>query len=328
MPRTPEVKSLANGILFGDRASLSQGITLAESTLKEHVETSERLLEAILPKTSAALRVAITGAPGVGKSTLIEALGMNLVESGNRVAVLSIDPSSPRTGGSIMGDKTRMPRLSKHLNAFIRPSPSGNISGGIARATRSATILCEAAGYNPILIETVGTGQGDYAVRQNADIVLLLVLAHAGDELQGIKRGILETADLIAVTKADGELKEKASLTAKAYRRALALYPSRFGTPKVLISSALKDEGITDVWSTIQDLEQKTRTDGYFEKQRQQQTELAVLETTKALLLTEFSTSELVQRALRDIQKQVVEGQCTVNHAAQKLLRIYRDTEF
>ncbi len=327
MSRTPEIQALANGILAGDRASLSRGITLVESTLEMHVESSERLLELIMPQAGTALRVAITGAPGVGKSTLIEVLGMQLVESGARIAVLPVDPSSPQTGGSILGDKTRMPRLAKHPNTFIRPSPSGTASGGIARTTRSAILLCEAAGYNPILIETVGSGQGDYAVRNTVDIVLLLVLAHAGDELQGIKRGILETADLIAVTKADGELKDRASAAAKAYRRALGLYSSRFGTPEVLVSSATQNEGITDIWKSIKNLERTAQANGHLEEQRQQHIQLAVLETAKTVLLADFEKSKLVQKALQDIRKQVAEGKCTVHHAARRLLQIYRDRE-
>ncbi|MCY3594469.1 MAG: methylmalonyl Co-A mutase-associated GTPase MeaB [Bacteroidota bacterium] len=321
MLRNPEIESLAEGILAGDRMSLSQGITLLESTLEADQETSERLLSSLLPKTDTALRVAVTGAPGVGKSTFIEALGMHLVESGNKVAVLTIDPSSPRTGGSILGDKTRMPRLAKHPDSFIRPSPSGTVTGGLAHATRSTILLCNAAGYNPILVETVGTGQGEYTARQTVDVVLLLVLAHAGDELQGIKRGILETADLIAVSKADGPLKERASLTAKTYRRALALSPSRSVIPKVMISSALENTGIADIWDAIKEFEHTARKNGQLDQRRHEQIKFAIFEAAKELFLTRFSRSEDLQHELQQLQKQVIQGECTVNKAAHILLR-------
>ncbi len=323
MPAADPTESLAEGILAGERMRLSQGITLIESTLESDREAAQRLLRRLLPDTGRALRVAVTGAPGVGKSTFIEALGMQLVESGNRVAVLTIDPSSPQTGGSILGDKTRMPQLAKHPNSFIRPSPSGSIAGGLSHATRNAILLCDAAGYNPILVETVGTGQGEYAARQMVDLVLLLVLAHAGDELQGIKRGILETADLIAVSKADGPLQEKASLTAKAYRRALALSPNRLGSPKVMITSALENTGIADVWKTVRELERTARQNGQFDQQRQQQIRLAIFETAKELLLNDFGKSENLDPDLQELQKQVIQGDCTVHEAARMLLRSY-----
>ncbi|MCY4159205.1 MAG: methylmalonyl Co-A mutase-associated GTPase MeaB [Bacteroidetes bacterium] len=326
MPRIPDIDSLVNGILLGDRTSLSQGITLIESTLESHLEASEQLLKALLPNTGNALRVAVTGAPGVGKSTFIEVLGTHLVDSGNRVAVLPIDPSSPQTGGSILGDKTRMQRLAKHPNAFIRPSPSGANAGGVTHTTRSVMQLCEAAGYNPILIETVGAGQGDYAVREITDLVLLLVLAHAGDELQGIKRGILETADLIAVTKADGEFKEKAFASAKVYRQALSLYSNRLGIAKVLISSAHSNKGIAETWEAIRELEGVARSNGHFERQRQEQIKSAVLETAKILLLTHFGQSVSVQDAVEKIQMQVMNGECTIDHAANQLLDVFRES--
>ncbi len=321
MLRNPEIEVLVKGIIAGDRVSLSQGITLLESTLEVDQDSSERLLSSLPLKADTALRIAVTGAPGVGKSTFIEALGMHLVESGSKVAVLTIDPSSPQTGGSILGDKTRMPRLAKHPDSFIRPSPSGTITGGLAHATRSAILLCDAAGYNPVLVETVGTGQGEYAARQMVDVVLLLVLAHAGDELQGIKRGILETADLIAVSKADGPLKEKASLTAKIYRRALTLSPNRSGIPKVMISSALENTGIADIWGAIKEFEHTARKNGQLDRRRHEQIKFAIFEAARELLLTRFSKSEDLERELRELQKQVTKGECTVNKAAHILLR-------
>ncbi len=327
MSITPDVKSLVDGILQGDRSSLSQGITLVESTLITHHEAAEQLLQATLPKAGSSLRVAITGAPGVGKSTLIESLGIQLVEAGKRIAVLSVDPSSPQTGGSILGDKTRMSQLVKHPNAFIRPSPSGTSTGGITPATRSAMLLCEAAGYDPILIETVGTGQAEYAVRQIVDLVLLLVLAHAGDELQGIKRGILESADLIAVTKADGETKERADSAAKTYRRALSLYSNRSGIPQVHVCSALENTGIAQLWAALSNLESIARENGLFDQQRQEQLRDALLETSKMLLFRNFSQSDLICASIEKIQQQVLDGECTIHQGARQLVGIFRDTQ-
>ena len=324
MPPVPDIQTLADGIIHGERASLSQGITLVESTQTAHLEAANALLHTLLPQSETALRVAITGAPGVGKSTLIETLGLHLIASHHRIAVLSIDPSSPQTGGSILGDKTRMPHLAKHPDAFIRPSPSGNTSGGITHTTRAAASLCAAAGYNPILIETVGTGQSEYAVRQMVDVMILLVLAHAGDELQGIKRGILETTDLIAVTKADGLLKETASLTAKAYRRSVSLYFYSFQTPKVLVTSALDNSGVTGLWEAVKEFECIAREHGHFQKQRQDQVHSAVLDTAKSLLVHHFGQTESVQIALQKITQQVLEGKYTIPHAAQRLLDEYK----
>lgn len=320
MSRVPSVQD----ILSGDRNSLSRGITLVESTRLADMNDAERLLNGVLANTGKALRVAVTGAPGVGKSTLIEALGMHLVQSDYHVAVLSVDPSSPHTGGSIMGDKTRMPQLAQHTNAFIRPSPSGNVPGGITNTTRRAMLLCEAAGYNVILIETVGTGQGDTLVRQIVDIVLLMLLPNAGDELQGIKRGILEIADLIAVSKADGAMIDQARLTANAYRRGLHLYPERSRVVKVKTVSALEKTGIPAIWEAIRDIERITRENGHFETQRDTQIKTALLETAKTFLLSEFGESKIIDTAVEKFQQQVSRGARTVTDAARELVRIYR----
>ena len=311
-------------ILSGDRSSLSRGITLVESTLLADMNNAERLLSGVLAKTGKALRVAVTGAPGVGKSTLIEALGMHLVQSDYRVAVLSVDPSSPHTGGSILGDKTRMPQLAKHTNAFIRPSPSGNVPGGIAHTTRRAMLLCEAAGYNVVLIETVGTGQGDTLVRQIVDIVLLMLLPNAGDELQGIKRGILEIADVIAVSKADGTMVNQARLTANAYRRALHLYLERSQVIKVKTVSVLEKTGIPEIWEAIKDIERTARENGSFETRRNTQIKTALLETAKTFLVSEFSESRIIDEAVENFQHQITGGTRTVTDAARELIRIYR----
>ena len=320
MSRVPSVED----ILSGDRSSLSRGITLVESTRLTDMSEADRLLNGVLGKTGKALRVAVTGAPGVGKSTLIEALGMHLVQSEYRVAVLSVDPSSPHTGGSILGDKTRMPELANHTNAFIRPSPSGNVPGGIANATRRVMLLCEAAGYNVVLIETVGTGQGDTLVRQIVDIVLLMLLPNAGDELQGIKRGILEIADLIAVSKADGTMVNQARLTANAYRRALHLLPDRSRVIKVKMVSALEKTGIAEIWEAIKDIERTARENGSFETRRNSQIKTALLETAKTRLLSDFSESTIIDEAVGNFQQQVANGTLTVTDAANELVRIYR----
>ena len=316
----PDIESLANGILDGDRKSLSQAITLIESSLPSHVNASQKLLSQALSSTTSALRIAVTGAPGVGKSSLIETLGIQLVETGHKVAVLSIDPSSPRTGGSIMGDKTRMARLSSHRYAFIRPSPSGHSSGGITHSTRSAMLLCEAAGYDTVLIETVGAGQGNYAVGQIVDVMLLLVHSHAGDELQGIKRGILEMADLIAVTKSDSGMQDKAAIAAKTYRRALTMrsHPSKI--PPVLTVSAHEGTGITDLWDAIETLVHQARSEGFFESRRQKQIEHAIIDAAKTLLLHEFHHSEVMTESLEDLTSQVLSMNCSVHHAARRLV--------
>lgn len=323
MSRVPSVQD----ILSGDRNSLSRGITLVESARLADMNDAERLLNGVLAETGNALRVAVTGAPGVGKSTLIEALGMHLVQSNYRVAVLSVDPSSPHTGGSILGDKTRMPELAKHTSAFIRPSPSGNVPGGIANTTRRAMLLCEAAGYDVILIETVGTGQGDTLVRQIVDIVLLMLLPNSGDELQGIKRGILEIADLIAVSKADGAVKDQARLTANAYRRALHLYPERSRVVKVKTVSALEKTGIPAIWEALRDIERTTRENGHFEAQRIAQIKTALLETAKSFLLSGFGESKFIDAAVESFQQQVAGGTRTVTDAAHELVRIYRSMD-
>jgi len=324
MPLSVEINSLAEGISSDDRGCLSRGITLIESTLPAHIEMSQLLLNRLISNSNSALRIAITGAPGVGKSSLIEKLGIHLVESGHRIAVLSVDPSSPKTGGSIMGDKTRMSQLANHKDAFIRPSPSGNSHSGVTHTTRSTVLLCEAAGYNPILIETIGTGQGDYGVRHIVDFVLLLVLAHAGDELQGIKRGILETTDLVVVTKADGDMKAKTSIAEKTYRRALAMNVSQSKIPEVLITSAKENTGIPAVWESIKSLESAAIKRGDFQQRRHQQSKDAILETARKLLLSEFDESELMSTTLNGLQQQVLANESTVYQAARTLLDYYQ----
>ncbi len=252
--RSPDPQALIDGVLSGDRRLLSRCITLVESSLAAHQEAARRILGALLPHTGGAVRLGITGVPGVGKSTFIEALGLLLVAQGRRVAVLAVDPTSVRSGGSVMADKTRMERLSREANAFIRPSPSGGTLGGVARKTRETMLVCEAAGFDVVLVETVGVGQSETAVAAMVDFFLVLLLAGAGDEIQGIKRGVLELADALAVTKADGENRARAEHAARVYASALRLLQpsSPSWEPPVLLCSALEGGGIAEIWQTVQ----------------------------------------------------------------------------
>jgi len=247
------VSELAQHVVDGDRRALARAITLAESTRADHRAEAEELLAEVLPRVGGAVRVGISGAPGAGKSTFIEALGIHLVEHDHRVAVLAVDPSSTRSGGSILGDKTRMEQLTRSPDAFVRPSPTGGTLGGVARRTREALLLCEAAGFDIVLVETVGVGQSEVKVAGMVDLFLVLVAPGGGDELQGLKRGIMELADLVVVNKADGALAETAAHTAADYAAALHLVRPRLSewTPRVLTCSALTGAGIPEVWDAV-----------------------------------------------------------------------------
>lgn len=273
MRKPHDIPKLTEGILAGDRASLAQGITLVESRAAKHRAPARELMQAILPYSGGALRVGLTGTPGAGKSTFIEALGMMLCKQGKKVAVLAVDPSSSRSGGSILGDKTRMEDLSRHDNAFIRPSPSGASLGGVAARTREALLICEAAGYNVILVETVGVGQSETAVRTMTDFFLLLQIAGAGDELQGIKKGVIELADAIVVNKADGDNKLRAKLAKVEYTKVMHfLSPFTPGwKPKALMCSAMTGEGIDKVWALIERFRDQLNESGVFEARRSEQ---------------------------------------------------------
>ena len=253
-PALPDIPALADALIQGDRRALAQAITLVESSRPDHRPLADRLLEILLPRTGRSIRIGISGAPGVGKSTFIESFGLHLLSRGHRLAVLAVDPSSRLGGGSILGDKTRMTRLAGEAKAFIRPSPAGGTLGGVARRTREAMLMVEAAGYDVVLVETVGVGQSETAVADMTDMFLLMLLPGSGDDLQGIKRGIVELADLILVNKADGALKELASRTAADYQHALRLlHPASPGwTPEVQICSALEGTGIPEAWATIE----------------------------------------------------------------------------
>ncbi|GIK80469.1 MAG: methylmalonyl Co-A mutase-associated GTPase MeaB [Pseudorhodoplanes sp.] len=268
-----DMTSLAARIRTGDRATLARAITLIESKRADHRSQAHRLVQALLPHTGEAIRIGITGVPGVGKSTSIDTLGTYLTGRGHRVCVLAVDPSSSRTGGSILGDKTRMPRLAADDSAFIRPSPSSGTLGGVAARTRETMLLCEAAGYDVILVETVGVGQSETAVADMTDFFLVLMLPGAGDELQGLKKGIVELADMIAVNKADGDNVARARAAAAEYRAALHILkpPSAAWTPPVVTYSALTGDGVAELWRAIEDFRDKTAKAGEFAAKRRAQ---------------------------------------------------------
>ena len=317
-------QELFEAILKGDNTALSQSITLIESQQSQHQDKAKSLIGLCLPHANKSLRIGITGVPGVGKSTFIEAFGTTLIELGKRVAVLAVDPSSGISHGSILGDKTRMEELVKQDNAFIRPSPSGDSLGGVARKTRESIILCEAAGYDVILIETVGVGQSETTVHSMTDFFLLLKLAGAGDELQGIKRGIIEMADAIVINKADGENIKAANQAKSEFKKALHLYPEKESgwSPKVLLASALKKEGIEDIWQMITEFEKTTTTSGYFDKKRHEQNKFWLLQTINDRLKSNFYNQNAIKDALELQIKLIEENKTTPFEAADRLLRL------
>src|SRR5210317_1317711 len=259
-------------LLSGNRRALAKAITLVESKLERHREQAQGILEQVLPHSGNSIRIGITGVPGVGKSTFIEAFGLYLIEQGKRVAVLAVDPSSPIAGGSILGDKTRMEELSRREEAFIRPSPSQGSLGGVAQKTRETMLLCEAAGYDVIIVETVGVGQSEYQVAAMVDFFMVLMLPNAGDELQGIKKGIMELADALVINKADGDSVNLAKQTQSHYQSALHLLtPQSFWQPSVLQCSALHSQGIAEVWQMISDHTSQAVAGGHFDAKRQAQ---------------------------------------------------------
>ena len=314
-----------DGILQGNSAILSQAITLVESSLPEHSLIAQEIIELCTPHSGNSIRIGITGVPGAGKSTFIEALGGYLTSKGLLLGVLAIDPSSERSKGSILGDKTRMEALSADKNAFIRPSPSSGSLGGVARKTRETVFLCEAAGYNVIFIETVGVGQSETAVKSMTDFFLLLQIAGAGDELQGIKRGIMEMADLITVNKADGANFEKAQLAKAQYQSALHLFPKPPSgwEPKSTISSAITLMGIEDIWNTIKDFERITKENGYFELQRRQQARYWMNETIRNSLINNFYNNPEIEAILPEYEQKITDGKMNSFAAASILLNKY-----
>jgi len=325
----PSTESLIQGILRGDKTSLAQGITLIESSKKEDLQRANTIIESCLSEKKESARIGITGVPGVGKSTFIEALGTTLTGIGEKVAVLAVDPTSTISKGSILGDKTRMQELVKDPNAFIRPSPSGESLGGVARRTRESIILCEAAGYNIILIETVGVGQSETAVHSMVDFFLLLKLAGAGDELQGIKRGIMEMADAIVINKADGENIKQAKQAKSEFTRALHLYPPKRNgwIPKVITCSALEKEGITQTWKMIDGYLSENIKSGHFKDQRQEQSKYWLLQAVDDLLKNQFYKASSVKKQLKQLLQRVKENKISPFRAAEKLLEHYQQNK-
>lgn len=305
----------------GDRGTLGRAITLLESSRKEDRHWAQELLQLALPFSGKSIRLGITGVPGVGKSTFIEALGMQLTEKGHNLAVLAIDPSSQKSKGSILGDKTRMEKLSANEKAFIRPSPTGEALGGVARKTREAIILCEAAGYDIILIETVGVGQSEIAVHSMVDCFLLLMLAGAGDELQGIKRGIMEMADIMAITKADGD-NIKASMSARrSYANALHLFPPapHGWIPQVLKCSSYTGDGIPELWESVEKFIDQMKIKGYFISKREKQDLNWFRETVRDLILERFYSNPNIAQKLPELEEQIKKGEITPFQAANSL---------
>jgi LAO/AO transport system kinase len=315
-----------DGVLAGDRVVLARAITLVESTLAEDMEVAAELLDAVLAHIGATRRIGITGVPGVGKSTFIECLGMHIVqERGERVAVLSVDPSSPISRGSILGDKTRMPRLGGQRDAFIRPSPSGGQLGGVARSTPEVILLCEAAGFPNIFIETVGVGQSETAVHKMSDFFLLLMLAGAGDELQGIKRGIMELVDAIAINKADGDNLPVAERARRAYTSALRLLrpTSEDWLPPVLCCSALENTGITNIWQAVLDHEATPERRGSLEGRRTDSDVERMHELISISLGEAFRTRAAVRDMLRALEQDVRSRRTSPLGASRQVLKLF-----
>ncbi|MCB1480354.1 MAG: methylmalonyl Co-A mutase-associated GTPase MeaB [Rhodobiaceae bacterium] len=309
-PRPPDPQALAEGLIGGSRSALARAITLVESTRPEHRRLAGELLQACLPKTGQAMRVGITGVPGVGKSTTIDQLGVNLTSAGHRVAVLAVDPSSSRTGGSILGDKTRMARLSVDPQAFVRPSPSAGTLGGVAARTRETMLLCEAAGFDVVLVETVGTGQSETSVADMVDTFLVLMLPGAGDELQGIKKGILELADIIAINKAEGENRQRARNAAAEYVAALKILMPRVPQwqPPVLTVSGLADEGLDKLWAEVVRHREVTQAAGAFATTRADQQVKWMWAMLEDRILGRLTRDPATKARIRELEAQVRDG--------------------
>ncbi|KLO30989.1 protein kinase [Mycolicibacter heraklionensis] len=316
------VAELAAAVRSGDRSVLPRAITLVESTRADHRQQAQELLLALLPDAGGARRVGITGVPGVGKSTTIEALGMYLIEQGHRVAVLAVDPSSTRTGGSILGDKTRMQRLGAHERAYIRPSPTSGTLGGVAKATRETVVLLEAAGFDVILIETVGVGQSEVTVANMVDTFVFLTLARTGDQLQGIKKGVLELADIVVVNKADGKHLAEARMAARELSAAIRLiYPREtLWRPPVLTMSAIEGTGLSEFWATVERHRQTLIDAGEFDARRRAQQVDWTRQLVRDAVLERALSSPAVREVRAEVEQQVLSGELTPALAAQRIL--------
>jgi len=328
MPETEtsknDIERLAGAIRAGDRVALARAITLIESAKPEDQLCAQELLDRLLPFTGKSIRVGVSGVPGAGKSTLIDQLGLNLVGQGHKVAVLAVDPSSSRSGGSILGDKTRMGRLAAEPNAFIRPSPAGDSLGGVTKTTRETMALVEAAGYDAILVETVGVGQSETAVGNMVDVFVVVAIPGAGDELQGIKRGLLELADVVAVNKADGDQVERANRAATEYRTALHILASGHNNwdPQVVTLSARQNEGLDALWDKITERHAALTESGALETRRRDQAASWMREIFEQRLLAAFQGGKRAARQYQELENKVREGQMTPTAAAAELARL------
>jgi len=322
-------QNLADAIRNGDRAAIPRAITLLESTRADHRDQAQQLLLELLPDSGNAHRVGITGVPGVGKSTTIEALGMHLIEQGHRVAVLAVDPSSTRTGGSILGDKTRMARLAVHPDAYVRPSPTSGTLGGVAKATRETVVLLEAAGFDVILVETVGVGQSEVAVSNMVDTFIFLTLARTGDQLQGIKKGVLELADIVVVNKADGEHLREARSAARDLSGAIRLiYPRKtLWRPPVLTMSALEGTGLEELWETVEHHREVLSEAGEFEARRRTQQVDWTWQMVRDTVLDRVLSNPAVRKGRAEVERRVLAGELTPALAAQQILELASITE-
>jgi len=323
--RSYSVDEYVKEIISGNRTVLSQAITLLESSRKEHYNIAQDIIEKCLPYKGASVRIGITGVPGAGKSTFIETLGKLVTSMGRKLAVLAIDPSSEQSRGSILGDKTRMETLSSDPRAFIRPSPSAGSLGGVARKTRETIILCEAAGFDTIFVETVGVGQSETHVHSMVDFFLLIMIAGAGDELQGIKRGIIEMADAIAINKADGSNIHKAEVARVDYHNALRLFPPHKPgwTPTVITCSAVEARGIREIWDIIGRYMEITKENGYFTEWRKSQDIYRMHESIKESLASSFYTDPDISQMITDVEALLYEGRITSYSAAARMMKKY-----
>ena len=319
------VEDYVAGIRRGDITILSQAITMIESNNPDHYAMAQQIIERCLPDSGKSVRIGITGVPGAGKSTFIEAIGGMVTSLGHRLAVLAIDPSSERSGGSILGDKTRMESISSNPKVFIRPSPSAGSLGGVARKTRETVVLCEAAGYDVIFIETVGVGQSETAVHSTVDLFMLLQISGAGDELQGIKRGIMEMADMMVITKADGENVLKAKLARRQFQNALMLFPLAESQwrPQVFTCSSVDHTGLEEVWKGVEEFLAFIQTNGYFEHNRNRQNKYWMYETINDALRSSFYLNERIEKLMPEYERKVLDARISSFVAAKELLDIY-----